>query len=175
MRRPDNEEKTLERIRAWRRACPDLAIRSSFIVGFPGETEADFELLLDWIAAAGIDRVGCFKYEPVAGAASNDLPDQVPAERKQERYERFMEAAQALSAERLAAKRGRRIDVLVDEVDGDGTAIARSQWDAPEIDGQVFVPGAIGAAPGDLLQVTVTGSDNYDLFAVPAVARGAEA
>jgi len=167
MRRPDNEVKTLDRIRAWRRACPDLAIRSSFIVGFPGETEGDFEMLLDWIEAAGIDRVGCFKYEPVAGAASNALPGQVPEPLKQERHDRLMAHAQALSAERLAAKRGRQIEVLVDQVDGDGTAVARSQWDAPEIDGQVFVPGAIGAAPGDLMTVTVTGSDDYDLMAVP--------
>ncbi|MEX1179591.1 MAG: 30S ribosomal protein S12 methylthiotransferase RimO [Cucumibacter sp.] len=166
MRRPANQEKTLDRIRSWRAINPDLAIRSTFIVGFPGETDEDFEMLLDWLDEAGIDRVGTFKYEPVAGAKSNALPDHVPDELKEERYRRLMERAQAISAERLKTKIGRDIDVLVDDVRTDeNVAIARSQWDAPEIDGSVIVANATGIKPGDMVRVTVTGSNEYDLFA----------
>ena len=171
MRRPANQEKTLERVLRWREICPDLSIRSNFIVGFPGETEEDFEFLLDWIEEAEIDRAGCFEYEPVTGAPANDLGDEVPAEVKRERFERLMEVAQNVSAGQLAKKVGRTIDVLVDDVEKDtGRAIARSKWDAPEIDGQVIVDKAVGIKPGDLVSVKVTGSDEYDLFAEPAAA-----
>ncbi len=171
MRRPAAQEKTLGRIAAWRRDCPDLSVRSNFIVGFPGETEADFEFLLDWIEEAGIDRVGCFKYEPVTGAPANDLPGVVPDEVKDERFARLMEVAQDMSAARLAQKVGRTIEVLVDDVDPTrNRAIARSKWDAPEIDGQVLVDDATGIKPGDLVSVVVTDSDEYDLFARPASA-----
>ena len=172
MRRPANQAKTLERIRAWREICPDLAIRSNFIVGFPGETEEDFEFLLDWIEEAGIDRAGCFEFEPVAGAPANAFEGAVPPELKRERYERLMEVAQDVSAARLAAKVGRTIEVLVDDVrPAEGKAIARSTWDAPEIDGTVIIAGAAGIKPGDKLTVTVTGSDEYALHAVPAETR----
>jgi ribosomal protein S12 methylthiotransferase len=171
MRRPAAQEKTLERIANWRRTCPDLAVRSNFIVGFPGETEEDFEFLLDWIEEAEIDRVGCFKYEPVTGAPANDLPDIVPDEVKDERFARLMEVAQDMSAAKLAEKVGRTIEVLVDDVDPAGNrAIARSKWDAPEIDGQVIVDDAAGIKVGDLVSVVVTDSDEYDLFARPASA-----
>ena len=166
MRRPANQEKTLDRVKAWRETCPDLAIRSTFIVGFPGETEQDFEMLLDWIKEAGIDRAGCFEYEPVAGAKANELEDQIRDEVKQERFERLMEVAQNVSAERLATRVGRTIEVLVDEVDSStGQAIARSKWDAPEVDGVVIIEGGSSLTPGDLVDVKVTGSDVYDLFA----------
>ncbi|NOZ32836.1 MAG: 30S ribosomal protein S12 methylthiotransferase RimO [Alphaproteobacteria bacterium] len=165
MRRPANQEKTLARIAAWRQTCPDLAIRSTFIVGFPGETEEDFVQLLDWLDEAQIDRAGCFEYEPVKGAKSNDLEGHVPPEVKKERYGRLMERAQAISTRKLAAKVGRTIDVLVDEVrQGEDVAIARSKWDAPEIDGQVIIEGAASLKPGDLITVKITGSDEYDLF-----------
>jgi len=171
MRRPAAQEKTLERIASWRRTCPDLAVRSNFIVGFPGETEEDFEFLLDWIEEAEIDRVGCFKYEPVTGAPANDLPDIVPDEVKDERFARLMEVAQDMSAAKLAEKVGRTTDVLVDDVDpAQNRAIARSKWDAPEIDGQVIVDDAAGIKVGDLVSVVVTDSDEYDLFARPASA-----
>ena len=137
MRRPAHQEKTLERIAAWRKTCPELAIRSTFIVGFPGETEQDFALLLDWLAEAKLSRVGCFKYENVDGAAANALPGHVPEEVKAERYDRLMRHQQAISAELLATRIGKTIEVLVDEVDAEG-AIARSHWDAPEIDGNVY-------------------------------------
>ncbi|MCB9994010.1 MAG: 30S ribosomal protein S12 methylthiotransferase RimO [Hyphomicrobiaceae bacterium] len=169
MRRPANQEKTLDRIRNWRKTCPDLAVRSTFIVGFPGETEDDFQMLLDWLEEAGIDRAGAFKFEPVAGAKANDLPGAVPDELKQDRYDRLMQKAQEVSARQLARKVGRTIDVLVDDVRPDeGTAIARSKWDAPEIDGQVIIDNAEGIAPGDLVSVTVTDSDAHDLYATPA-------
>jgi len=171
MRRPANQVKTLERIQAWRRICPDLAIRSNFIVGFPGETEADFEFLLDWLEEAEIDRVGCFEYEPVTGATANSLGDEIAPELKRERYGRLMEVAQDISAHRLAQKVGRTIDVLVDDVEpAANRARARSKWDAPDIDGQVIVDNAAGIKPGDLVSVTVTASDEYDLFATPAAA-----
>ena len=167
MKRPANQEKVLDRLASWRKVCPDIAIRSTFIVGFPGETDADFEYLLQWMKEARIERAGCFKYEPVSGAAANDLGlPQVPDEVKQARWERFMEMQQAISAEILAAKVGRRIDVLVDEIDEEnGEAIARSPWDAPEIDGNVFLPGETGLKPGDMVRVEVVEAEDYDLVA----------
>ena len=169
MRRPANQEKTLDRIRGWRAINPDIAIRSSFIVGFPGETEDDFQMLLDWLPEAGIDRVGVFKYEPVGGAKSNALPEHVPHDIKEDRYARLMLRAQEVSAARLAQKVGREIQVLVDDVrPEENVAIARSQWDAPEIDGTVIVANATGIKPGDMVRVKVTGSNEYDLFAEAA-------
>ena len=161
MRRPASQEKTAERIRRWRDVCPDLAIRSTFIVGFPGETEADFNQLLDWLKEAKINRAGCFKYEAVAGAVANDLEGAVPEEVKEER---FMEAQKAVSASLLAEKVGRVIDVLIDEVDEDG-ALGRSKWDAPEIDGSVFLNGDTGVKPGDIVRAKVVEADDYDLWA----------
>ncbi len=169
MRRPANQEKTLDRIRAWRNTCPDLAIRSTFIVGFPGETEEDFVQLLDWIGEAEIDRAGCFEYEPVAGAKANEIENIVPDEVKKERFERLMARAQEISIDRLAQKVGRTIEVLVDDVRQDeNQAIARSKWDAPDIDGQVIIDHATGIKTGDLVQVQINDSDAYDLFATPA-------
>jgi len=170
MRRPANQEKTLDRIRKWRATCPDLAVRSTFIVGFPGETEEDFEMLLDWVEQAGIDRAGCFEYEPVAGARANEIDGVVPDEVKRERYERLMKKAQDVSARRLASRVGRTIDVLVDDVRPDeNAAVARSQWDAPEIDGNVIIDEANDIKPGDMVSVLVTDSDAYDLYARPAL------
>lgn len=169
MRRPANQEKTADRIKKWRQTCPDLAVRSTFIVGFPGETEEDFQMLLDWVTETEIDRAGCFEYEPVSGAQSNEIDASVPDEVKKERYGRLMEAAQLVSAKRLAGKVGRTIEVLVDDVKPDeGSAIARSKWDAPEIDGNVIIDNAVNIKPGDLVSVQVTDSDAYDLYAVPA-------
>jgi ribosomal protein S12 methylthiotransferase len=165
MKRPAASERNLERIRAWRAACPDLTVRSTFIVGFPGETEAEFEELLDFVNEAGLDRVGCFAYSPVEGAKANGLPGAVPEEVKQERLARFMQAQAAVSARRLAEKVGREIEVLVDDVEG-RLAIARSHADAPEIDGVVRVKGAKGARPGDVLRVRVTAAGEHDLEAV---------
>jgi ribosomal protein S12 methylthiotransferase len=168
MRRPANQEKTLDRILRWREICPDLTIRSNFIVGFPGETEEDFVMLLDWIEEAEIDRAGCFEYEPVTGAPANELEGIVPDDVKRDRFERLMEVAQNVSTGQLAKKVGRTIDVLVDDVEPENNrAIARSKWDAPDIDGQVIVSNATGIRPGDLVTVTVTDSDEYDLFATP--------
>ena len=164
MKRPAHAEDTLARIRAWRATCPDITLRSTFIVGFPGETEDDFRRLLDWLAEARLDRVGCFKYSPVEGAAANALPDPVPDDTKQERYERFMELAGALSAGKLAAKIDRTRRVLVDTVDEDG-AVARSSADAPEIDGVVRIPRPGHLKAGDWADVTITGSGAYDLTA----------
>ena len=164
MRRPAAGEKTLERLARWRDMCPDLAIRSTFIVGFPGETEADFVLLLDWLREAKLSRVGCFRYEPVEGAKANDLPGAVPDEVKDERWHRFMAVAQEVSAERLAGLVGREIDVIIDEVDEEG-ALGRSQWDAPEIDGSVFLNGDTDVRPGDILKARVAHADEYDLWA----------
>jgi ribosomal protein S12 methylthiotransferase len=176
MRRPAHQEKTLDRVRAWRATCPDLAIRSTFIVGFPGETEEDFAFLLDWLSQARLTRVGCFKYEDVDGAAANALPDQVPQEVKGERYARLMQHQQAISAEILAERVGKTIEVIVDEVDEDG-AIARSTWDAPEIDGNVYLNGEMGLSVGDRARVTIETSDEYDLWgrvAEPIAARAIE-
>jgi ribosomal protein S12 methylthiotransferase len=164
MRRPGGNARVLSRIAAWRGVCPDLAIRSTFIVGFPGETEEDFQQLLDFIAEARLNRVGCFKYEAVAGAAANELAEPVPEEVKEERWHRFMAAQQAVSADIMATRVGREIDVIVDRVEG-RTAIARSKWDAPEIDGAVRLHGAGSAKPGDILRAVVTGADAYDLTA----------
>ncbi len=164
MRRPAHAENTLARIKAWREVCPELVIRSTFIVGFPGETEAEFEELLAWLEEAQLDRVGCFKYSPVDGATSNALPDHVDPEVQEERYQRFMELAGEISAERLATRVGKRMRVLVDSVEN-GKAIARSEGDAPEIDGVVHIenPGKLKA--GDWAQVDITGADAYDLQA----------
>ena len=168
MRRPANQVKTLDRIKAWREMCPDLTIRSNFIVGFPGETDEDFEFLLDWIEEAQIDRAGCFKYEPVTGAPANELDGIVPPEVMDERFAQLMEVAQNVSTGQLAKKVGRTIEVLVDDVrPEENRAIARSKWDAPDIDGQVIVSNATGIKPGDKVNVKVTGSDEYDLFAEP--------
>lgn len=166
MRRPAFQEKTLERLKSWRQICPDIAVRSTFIVGFPGETEEDFEMLLDWLDEAQLNRVGCFKYENVKGAAANDLPNHVSEELKEERWHRFMEKAQDVSRNVLSTRVGREIEVVVDEVDEEGS-IARSQWDAPEIDGCVFLNGETELLPGDRLKVKITHSDEYDLWAEP--------
>ncbi len=166
MRRPGAQEKTLARIQLWRSICPDLAIRSSFIVGFPGETEDDFEFLLDWMRDAKLTRVGCFKYEDVEGARSNALEGHVPQEVKDERFARLMETQKQVSAALLSTRIGQEIEVLVDEVDEEG-AIARSSWDAPEIDGCVFINGETELEPGDMLKVRVEHADEYDLWGVP--------
>jgi ribosomal protein S12 methylthiotransferase len=168
MKRPANEAKVLERLKNWRAVVPDMAVRSSFVVGFPGETEEDFHYLLNWLEEAQLDRVGAFKFEPVSGAAANALADPVPEEVKQERYERIMELSARISAEKLAAKVGRDIDVLIDAVDGPG-ATGRSKADAPEIDGEVHLRDAGHLAPGDIVRVTVEDSDEHDLFGVPLV------
>lgn len=167
MKRPAAQEKTLERIQKWREICPDLTIRSSFIVGFPGETEDDFESLLEWMTEAKIDRAGCFKYENVAGAVSNDLAGHVPEDVKQERWERFMEIQRQVSDEHLQAKIGQTLSVIIDEVDDEGGADARSMGDAPEIDGKVLLRDAQGLSQGDIVQVEVEDADDYDLYAVP--------
>jgi ribosomal protein S12 methylthiotransferase len=174
MKRPANEAKVLERIASWREICPDIAIRSSFVVGFPGETEADFEYLLDWLDEAQLDRVGAFRFEPVEGAAANDLPGAVPEEVKEERYARIMAKTEAISAAKLAAKIGRVLPVIVDEVgepdeDGDIGATARSQADAPEIDGNVFLRNVAGTLKsGDIINVLIEDADAHDLFGVVA-------
>ncbi len=167
MKRPGNQEKTLERIKAWREICPDLVIRSTFIVGFPGETEEDFQLLLDWLEEAQLDRVGCFQYSPVDGATANELPDPVPDDIKQQRWERFMEVQQRISAAKLQQRIGQQLEVLIDAVDDEG-AIGRCYADAPEIDGKVYLDGITDLRPGDALLVDVVGADDYDLWAVPS-------
>ena len=163
MKRPAAAEKTLDRIKRWRDLCPDLTLRSTFIVGFPGETEAEFEELLAFIEAAEIDRAGCFKYSPVDGAAANELPDHVPEDLKEERWQTFMAAQQAISADKLQRKIGSTIEVLIDEVTPEG-AIGRSSADAPEIDGVVHLPGTVNLVPGDFVQGEVTAADAYDLW-----------
>ncbi len=163
MRRPAHQEKTAARIARWRAVCPDLAIRSTFIVGFPGETEQDFAFLLDWLKEAKLNRVGCFKYEPVEGAKANDLEGLVPEEVKEDRWHRFMAVQQEISRDLLAQKVGQTIDVVIDEVDDEG-AIGRSKWDAPEIDGSVFLNGETSAKAGDMLAVRVLHADEYDLW-----------
>ncbi len=169
MRRPAHQEKTLNRILDWKRQVPDLTVRSNFIVGFPGETEEDFEMMLDFIEEAEIDRAGCFKYEPVTGATANEIEGVVPDEVMEERFAQLMEVAQNVSFGQLQKKVGRTIDVIVDDVRPEqNRVIARSKWDAPEIDGQVIVDQADGIKIGDIVQVTVTDNDEYDLFAVPA-------
>ncbi|RVU06874.1 30S ribosomal protein S12 methylthiotransferase RimO [Novosphingobium umbonatum] len=172
MKRPANEAKVLERIKAWREICPDLAIRSSFVVGFPGETEEDFQYLLDWLDEAQLDRVGGFRFEPVEGAQANDLPNPVPEEVKEDRYRRLMEKTEAISAARLQRKVGRVIPVIIDEVgepdeDGDIGATGRSQADAPEIDGQVLLRDVSPELrAGDIVSVLVEEADAHDLFGV---------
>ena len=164
MARPAAAARTLDEIAAWRAVCPEIVLRSTFIVGYPGETEAEFETLLDWLEEAQLDRVGCFKYENVAGARSNALPDHVPEEVKQERWTRFMEKAQAISEAKLAAKVGTRMEVLVDELDEDG-ATCRTKGDAPEIDGNLFIDeGFEGLKSGDLVIVEVEEAGEYDLW-----------
>ncbi|MET0251106.1 MAG: 30S ribosomal protein S12 methylthiotransferase RimO, partial [Novosphingobium sp.] len=176
MRRPANEARVLERVAAWRAACPSLAIRSSFVVGFPGETEDDFAYLLEWLEQAQLDRVGAFRFEPVAGAAANDLPEAVPEEVKEERYTRLMALTERISAERLAGKIGRVLPVIIDEVgeadeDGDIGATARSQADAPEIDGNVFLRSVpAGLAAGAIVPALIEDADAHDLFGVIAEA-----
>ena len=174
MRRPANEAKVLDRLKSWRETCPEIAVRSSFVVGFPGETEDDFNYLLDWLEEAQLDRVGGFRFEPVEGAAANALPDPVPAELKEERYQRLMEATARISAAKLAAKVGKLIPVIVDEVgepdeDGDIGATGRSQADAPEIDGAVYLRNVSSdLAAGDIVSVYVEDADAHDLFGVIA-------
>jgi ribosomal protein S12 methylthiotransferase len=164
MKRPAFEDRTLARIKQWRESCPDLTLRSTFIVGFPGETEDDFQYLLDWMSEAQLDRVGCFQYSPVQGARANDLPDQVPDDVKQDRWERFMAHQQAISIKRLARKVGTEIDVLIDEA-GDDQIVGRSSGDAPEIDGNVFVTSSQPLQAGQKIRARVTESDEYDLYA----------
>ncbi|QZD87544.1 30S ribosomal protein S12 methylthiotransferase RimO [Qipengyuania psychrotolerans] len=172
MRRPANEAKVLERLKVWRSICPDIAVRSSFVVGFPGETEEDFQYLLDWLEEAQLDRVGAFRFEPVEGARANALPDPVPEELKEERFSRIMEVTARISAAKLSAKVGRTMKVIIDEVgeadeDGDVGATGRSQADAPEIDGAVYlrnVPQAV--SPGDFVEVEIEEADDHDLFGV---------
>jgi ribosomal protein S12 methylthiotransferase len=163
MRRPAAQDRTLDRLKRWREICPDIAVRSTFIVGFPGETEADFQFLLDWMKEARLARVGCFKYEDVDGAPSRALEGHVPEEVKAERHHRFMEVQKAVSAEVMGRRVGQTIDVLIDEVDEEG-AIGRSSWDAPEIDGSVFVDDADGIAPGDIVRVMIEEAEDYDLW-----------
>jgi ribosomal protein S12 methylthiotransferase len=168
MRRPAAAEKTLERIRRWREICPDLAIRSTFIVGFPGETEEDFEELLTFLGEARMERVGCFRYEPVRGATANELGfPQVPDEVKESRYRRFMEAQQAVSARILRNRVGKRIPVIIDEAGG-SVAKGRSKWDAPEIDGSVYVASRRPLRPGDIVSVKIERADAYDLHGIAA-------
>lgn len=163
MRRPGSQEKTLERIEKWREICPDIAIRSTFIVGFPGETEDDFETLLNFLEDAQLDRIGCFQYENIKGAQSNDLPDHVDAEDKLSRWERFMELSQNISERKLMERVGQQMDVLIDDADETG-AVGRTYADSPEIDGHVFLDGATGLKPGDKVQATITRSSAYDLW-----------
>ena len=167
MKRPANDAKVLARIRGWRAIAPDIAIRSTFVVGFPGETEDDFQYLLDWLDEAQLDRVGAFRFEPVEGASANFLPDPVPEEVKEERYSRIMAKTAAISAAKLAAKVGRTLEVIVDAVDDEGGATARSQADAPEIDGEVFLRDAGALKVGDIARVAIEDADEHDLYGVP--------
>jgi len=168
MKRPANEARVLERLAEWRSICPDIAVRSSFVVGFPGETEEDFQYLLDWLKEAQLDRVGAFRFEPVEGAAANALPDPVPEEVKEERYARIMELTAKISAAKLQAKIGRTLDVIIDAVDDDGGATGRSKADAPEIDGEVQLRDAGHLKQGDIVPVLIEEADEHDLFGVPA-------
>ena len=164
MKRPAAAEKSLDRIQTWRSICPDITLRSTFIVGFPGETDAEFDTLLDFLREAQLDRVGCFQYSPVAGAAANALPNHVPEELKQERWERFMALQQEISSARLQAKIGKTIEILIDETGPDG-AVGRSTADAPDIDGKVYLDGITDLNPGDFVEAEVTAADDYDLWA----------
>lgn len=165
MKRPGSVERVLERIKNWREICPELTLRSTFIVGFPGETEEDFQLLLDFLKEAQLDRVGCFKFSPVDGATATDMPDQVPEEVKEERFQRFMQLQQEISAARLQQKIGKTWKVIVDEIDEEGI-IGRSMADAPEIDGVVYVDnvGQSAVRIGDIIDVRITRADEYDLW-----------
>lgn len=173
MKRPANEAKVLERLRKWREICPEIAIRSSFVVGFPGETDADFEYLLDWLEEAQLDRVGAFRFEPVEGAAANGFSDPVPEAVKEERYARLMAVTARISAQKLTAKVGRTLPIIIDEVgepdeEGDIGATGRSQADAPEIDGQVFLRNVSqDMVPGNIVDVRIEDADEHDLFGVP--------
>lgn len=163
MKRPGSVERTLERIKRWRAICPELTLRSTFIVGFPGETEEDFAMLLDFLSEAKLDRVGCFKYSPVEGATANELDDQVPEDIKEQRFHRFMQLQQQISAQRLQDKIGLTYPVIIDEVDEEG-AIGRSMADAPEIDGVVYLNGETSLKTGDIVQVRIENADEYDLW-----------
>lgn len=172
MRRPAAQEKTLDRIRKWREICPDLALRSTFIVGFPGETEEDFEFLMNWLVEAQIDRAGAFKYEAVEGAKANELENHVPEDEKQERWDRFMTIQTEIAATKAEAKIGQTIDVLIDEVgeadeEGMTGANGRSKADAPEIDGTVYLRDADGLKPGDIIKAVIEDAEDYDLFGAP--------
>ena len=164
MKRPAAAENNLERIRRWREICPELAIRSTFIVGFPGETDAEFEQLLQFLQEAQLDRVGCFTYSPVDGARANDIPGAIAESVKEERWNAFMETQAAISRTRLADKIGTIQEVLIDEVDAQG-AVARTRFDAPEIDGVVYIPDGQELSPGMLIEVEIDGADDYDLTA----------
>ncbi len=164
MKRPGTVERTLERIQKWREICPEITLRSTFIVGFPGETEEEFQMLLDFIDKAELDRVGCFKYSPVEGAKANELPDPVPEDVQEERFQRFMELQQQVSIRKLARRVGKEMTVLIDEVDEEG-ATGRSFADAPEIDGLVYLNGETDLKPGDLVKVRIDEADEYDLWA----------
>jgi ribosomal protein S12 methylthiotransferase len=168
MKRPANDLKVLERVKSWRTICPDIAIRSTFVVGFPGETEEDFDYLLDWLEEAQLDRVGAFRFEPVEGAAANTLPGAVPEEVKEERYARLMEKTAAISTAKLRAKIGRTLDIIIDLADDEGGASGRSHADAPDIDGQVHLRDAFELKPGDIVPVLIEDADEHDLFGVPA-------
>ncbi|MCO6549618.1 MAG: 30S ribosomal protein S12 methylthiotransferase RimO [Gilliamella sp.] len=163
MKRPGTIERTLERIHKWREICPDITLRSTFIVGYPGETEQDFELLLDFLSQAQLDRVGCFPYSPIEGAEANKLADQIPEAIKQERFDRFMQLQQKISTQKLQAKIGKTLAVIIDEVDEEG-AIGRSMADAPEIDGVVYLNEENQVKVGDIVQVNIEHSDEYDLW-----------
>lgn len=163
MKRPAHQEKTLERIKKWREICPELVIRSTFIVGFPGETEDDFQMLLDWLSEAQLDRVGCFKYSPVDGAPANELDNPVPEDVKEERWNRFMSVQQKISSRKLAQRVGYEMQVLIDSVEN-GVAIGRTYADAPEIDGVVHLQGGENLQPGDMVYAEITSSDDYDLY-----------
>jgi ribosomal protein S12 methylthiotransferase len=168
MRRPANDAKVLERIRSWREQVPDLAIRSSFVVGFPGETDEDFAYLLAWLEEAQLDRVGAFKFEPVEGAPASSMDDQVPEDVKQERFDAVMALSGRISAEKLEAKVGSSIEVLIDAVDTEtGGATGRSKADAPEIDGEVHLRDAGGLNPGDIIVAEIEDADEHDLYGVP--------
>ena len=168
MRRPANDAKVLQRIRNWRDQVPELAIRSSFVVGFPGETDEDLAYLLAWLEEAQLDRVGAFKFEAVEGAPATAMDRQVPEDIKQERYEAVMALSARISAEKLAAKIGSTIEVLIDAIDDEtGGATGRSKADAPEIDGEVHLRDAGGLQPGDIVEVRVEDADDHDLYAVP--------
>jgi len=161
-------ENSLRRIEAWRRECHGLALRSTFIVGFPGETDGEFEALLEFLDAAELDRAGCFTYSPVSGARANTLADHIPPEEQADRQARFMEVQAAVSRDRLAQRVGREYQVLVDEVEADGVALARSYAEAPEIDGVIRVAGAKNPRPGQRLRVRIESADEHDLLARPA-------